>query len=330
VPGSNDPGVNEDLGEADLDLEWPGALAPNATIFYMYADDVITSSFFAIDEAPAPVLSLSYGGCELKIPQSDARALAAEAEKAAAQGIIWVVSSGDAGAAGCESQGANYTAANTRMSVNLPASLPFVTAVGGDGLGHINPKLYQLAQTAPSSFHDVTTGSNIVPCVTRSTQDCRNGYMGYTAHAGYDQVTGLGSVNAYNLARAWRSASAKSAHLVVTKLEASTTVGAGNPFQIAFDVTNQGAADAGEFEMRVYLTKNGDVATANSWYLYCTVSGLSAGKTTSCSGPVKLGQSVTPGTYFVLGVADAKNSVEQTDRTDGTMLASTGPLTVTK
>ena len=32
------------------------------------------------------------------------------------------------------------------------------------GVGNINPTLYQLARTAPQVFHDVTSGNNIVPC----------------------------------------------------------------------------------------------------------------------------------------------------------------------
>ena len=132
VPGSTDPGIDQnELGEADLDLEWSGAIAPHATILFVYSDDVVNSAFFAIDEALAPVLSFSYGGCELQNSQSDAQALAAEAQKAAAEGITWVVSAGDSGAAACESQGAGYTSAVTPLSVNLPAAVPYVTAVGG-------------------------------------------------------------------------------------------------------------------------------------------------------------------------------------------------------
>ena len=82
--------------------------------------------------------------------------------------------------------------------------------------------------------------------------------------------------------------------------------------------------------MRVYLTTTGDVSTANAWYVYCSEPGLAAGKYWNCSRTVTLGKSVTPGTYYVLGVADAKNSVPQTDHSGGAALASTGSLLVTK
>ena len=453
VPGSNNPGIDSnELGEADLDLEWSGAIAPNATIVYVYSDDVVNSAFFAIDEALAPVLSFSYGGCELGSSQSDAKTLAAEARRAAAEGITWVVSSGDSGAAGCESQGAPYTAAASPMSANLPASVPYVTAVGGaefnegkgnysaskprsnggsalsyipegawtdealipqygdtgfaasgggasifyakpswqkgpgvpkdgardvpdvvvtaswyhdpyalitggmfvpnggtsaaaptfagmvalinqydggGGLGNINPSLYALAQSAPAAFHDITTGSNIVPCVIQSSADCKNGFMGYRAGPGYDQVTGLGSVDAYRLAQSW-NASAQSPHLVVTQLTASTTAKVGGAINVTLVVANEGNADAGAFEMRVYLTTDGTIATANNWYIYCSEPGLTAGKAWNCNGTVTLGQSVTPGTYYLLGVADAKSSVQEADPSGGTAPASSGPLVVSK
>jgi subtilase family serine protease len=67
--------------------------------------------------------------------------------------------------------------------------------------GNINPALYALASATPGAFHDITAGSNVVPCVV-GTPDCADGSMGYTAGPGYDQVTGLGSVDTYNLVSA--------------------------------------------------------------------------------------------------------------------------------
>ena len=78
----------------------------------------------------------------------------------------------------------------------------------GGGLGNINPRLYQLAAnstTYASAFHDITTGNNQVPCTT-SSPNCPTGsnpVIGYTAGTGYDQATGLGSVDANNLATAF-------------------------------------------------------------------------------------------------------------------------------
>ena len=93
--------------------------------------------------------------------------------------------------------------------------------------GQINYTLYKLAQahscnsstqtnpTAQNScvFYDVTAGNNEVPCVGGSTgcasqQSAVNGELtGGLAGTGYDLATGLGSMNATNLANFWNSVS---------------------------------------------------------------------------------------------------------------------------
>ena len=75
----------------------------------------------------------------------------------------------------------------------------------GSPQGNINPTLYAIAADPTSYaavFHDITSGTNIVPCGA-GTPDCVNGQLGYTAGTGYDQVTGLGSVDANALAAAF-------------------------------------------------------------------------------------------------------------------------------
>jgi hypothetical protein len=69
--------------------------------------------------------------------------------------------------------------------------------------GNVNPTLYSLAESTPAAFHDITTGSNDVPC-TQGSPDCPgSGIMGYVADIGYDQTTGLGSLDASVLVNAW-------------------------------------------------------------------------------------------------------------------------------
>ncbi|HYM75529.1 MAG TPA: S53 family peptidase [Candidatus Dormibacteraeota bacterium] len=72
-----------------------------------------------------------------------------------------------------------------------------------NGLAPVNPTLYLLAVSNPGAFHDVTTGDNKVPCTTGTT-NCPTGTtsIGFTAGIGYDQVTGLGSVDGFALAQA--------------------------------------------------------------------------------------------------------------------------------
>ena len=65
--------------------------------------------------------------------------------------------------------------------------------------GNVNPNLYTLASVSTDAFHDITSGSNVVPCQggspnCSSTVASVQGTLGYSAGAGYDRVTGLGSV----------------------------------------------------------------------------------------------------------------------------------------
>jgi len=121
-----DPGTNQDDRiEASLDLEWSGAVAPDATIVYVYSRNVFDSLQYAIDQNLAPVISVSYGGCEVDGSPSF-RTLAQQAN---AQGITWMNAAGDSGAAGCDSAG--EAVATQGLAATFPADIPEVTAVGG-------------------------------------------------------------------------------------------------------------------------------------------------------------------------------------------------------
>ena len=338
VPGSSDPGVSStDAQESDLDLEWSSAVARDSSLVFVYATDVLDAVQYAIDEDLAPVVSMSYGECEPLTSSSDASAMRSWAQQANAEGITWVASSGDSGAAACYQSvigppGLAGTGNDFTLAVNLPASVPEVTGVGGtefnegsgtywnstnnattqasaisyipetswndstvgslgssgggassffskpswqtgtgvpddgardvpdvalsasadhdgymvyttdsgqtgwyifggtsagaptfsgiltvlnqyvvangyqsaSGLGNINPHLYPLASSTPAAFHDITSGNNIVSVLTCSLfGGCWTDSVGYYATTGYDQVTGLGSIDAYNLVTGW-------------------------------------------------------------------------------------------------------------------------------
>ena len=125
-----DPGVSpSDLVEADLDLEWSGAIAPQATLVYVYSFDVGYSAQYAVDQNLAPVISMSYGGCEL----ANTPALRTVAQQANAQGITWVAASGDQGATTCDAA-APSPEASLGLTASFPATVPEITGVGGTQL----------------------------------------------------------------------------------------------------------------------------------------------------------------------------------------------------
>ncbi|MES2391098.1 MAG: protease pro-enzyme activation domain-containing protein [Acidobacteriota bacterium] len=81
---------------------------------------------------------------------------------------------------------------------------------GSTGEGLINPVLYALAansSTYATVFHDITTGSN---ACTAGSSTCGTGSATtlYQATTGYDEATGLGSIDFYNLLNAWPTGAA--------------------------------------------------------------------------------------------------------------------------
>ena len=133
-----DPGnlTGPEETEADLDIEWSGAIAPKATIKFVVSastnstDGVDLSSLYIVDNNLAPVLSASFGQCEQSLGQAENTFFNNLWEQAAAQGITAVISSGDNGPAGCDSD-SQTTPATQGLAVNGLASTPFNIAVGG-------------------------------------------------------------------------------------------------------------------------------------------------------------------------------------------------------
>jgi uncharacterized protein (TIGR03437 family) len=125
-------GSSRDEVEADLDIEWSGAVAPKAKILYVYAPNAWNAATYAIDNNTAPVLSFSFtAGCELS-DLLDMTSWRASVQQANAEGITMLVASGDIGAAACEILDNPYPViAQSGLAVSEPASIPEITAMGG-------------------------------------------------------------------------------------------------------------------------------------------------------------------------------------------------------
>ena len=88
-------------------------------------------------------------------------------------------------------------------------------AQGQAGVGNINPTLYRLAQSTTGIFHDVTVGDNGSPCAA-GTPNCVNGTAVRAAGPGYDQASGLGSVDADKLIHSWTSQASAGSSVVAS------------------------------------------------------------------------------------------------------------------
>jgi hypothetical protein len=141
-----DPGAPDtcgDLAEADLDVEWSGATARNAQIIFVNSPAIVNPQCttllsggvenalsYAIQHTVAPVVSMSYGICELYANSDET-----ELQQANTQGMTIINSSGDTGAAGCDGFTNSLTnppnLAVGGPAVSYPASSQYVTGVGG-------------------------------------------------------------------------------------------------------------------------------------------------------------------------------------------------------
>jgi subtilase family serine protease len=92
------------------------------------------------------------------------------------------------------------------------------------GQGVINSTLYSLAAsstTYASAFHDITSGSN--ECTAGSSYCESAGESEYPATTGYDEASGLGSVDLDKLLNAWPTTSASSLTASTTTLTAASS-----------------------------------------------------------------------------------------------------------
>lgn len=90
------------------------------------------------------------------------------------------------------------------------------------GQGLINQTLYTLAadsNTYATAFHDITSGGN--QCPSGAAYCSSQGSSQYSAGTGYDEATGLGSVDLSSLLAAWPSSSSASLQATKTSLSPS-------------------------------------------------------------------------------------------------------------
>jgi subtilase family serine protease len=132
VPG--DLGGDEEA-EATLDSTWATALAPGAYVYLVVSATTNTTDGIDLSEADIieagnyNIMTESFSACELYATDAQLAGQTAMAEQAAAEGITYLVSTGDNGAEGCDDP--STAPATHPISVNYLASTAFNVAVGG-------------------------------------------------------------------------------------------------------------------------------------------------------------------------------------------------------
>jgi Pro-kumamolisin, activation domain/Bacterial Ig-like domain (group 3) len=145
VVNGPDPGITstDEETEADLDVQWSGAVAPGATIKFVVSAStpasagIDLSALYIVEHNFAAVMSESYGACENVLGSAGNAFYSTLWQQAAAQGITVIVSSGDGGSAGCD----DFTKpqpATHGLAVSGLASTPYNVSVGGTDFDQVN------------------------------------------------------------------------------------------------------------------------------------------------------------------------------------------------
>ena len=443
--GATDPGTpnNADTQEAILDVERVLGTSPAAVADLVVAasgsgGDITAAINYNVNTLMDPVMNISFGACEANAGSAITMSYDTIFSQGAAEGMTILISSGDSGAAGCESHGSAPVAPET-VSPNYLCASSYVTCVGGtefndtaspstywsasnssaygsalsyipegawnepgtagsyvvvasgggvssyiqkpswqtgtgvpadgyrdtpdiaftaaghDGYyicyggtatscagyifsgtsasapgmagiaallntargvaqGNLNPALYSLYTQSPGAFHDVTVASSGVSgCVATTPSMCNNatagsassltgGAVGYLVGTGYDQVTGLGSLDVANFLTATAGID-----LVVTSTHSGTINPAGTGYTYSLTVANKGSTASSGTVTVVDTLPSGFTATAISgtgWTctlgsLTCTRADALAGKSSypAITLTFSVGSGVAVGTY---------------------------------
>jgi subtilase family serine protease len=186
-----DPGINGDETEADIDVEWSGAVARNATIDLVVSQTtgstlgIDLSALYIIDNNLAPIMSESYGECEQLLGAAGNTFYYATREQGAAQGITIINSSGDTGSARCD-QGGSAVAAQYGLTVSGMASTPFNVAVGGTDFGDLSN--FSQYWNSTNSSGSLSSARSYIPETTWNSSCAASGNC---ASAGSDTPTGI-------------------------------------------------------------------------------------------------------------------------------------------
>lgn len=468
----SDPGTSStDLPEADLDVEWSGAVAPSASILYVNSSDVVTSLTDIIDNKLAPIASISYGECESQTGAPQLISLNQLFMQANAQGMTVVGPGGDSGATDCDYQ---VSIATQGLAVDFPASSPYVTGAGGSqfnegtgtywnttnnadggsaisyipeavwnetaeddelgaggggassfftkpswqtgtgvpddfardvpdialnasadhdgylfcsagscvngfrtsaaatadcptgncldvvggtsagtpsfagilalieqkigsttGVGNANPVIYALANSTyyGEDFHDITAGNNASPCEAGSIDCPSGGNIGYNAGVGYDQASGWGSVDAFNLANTWTlvtpnlSGSAGTDVSTTTLTESAASVTSGTSVTVTATVASGGTPSGGTATGTVqFLVDN--VATGASVTLSSGVATYSLSTSALSSGTHTISAAYSGDSTYAGSIGSISLDVTSATAADFSLTPATATVTV--
>src|ERR1700676_1887175 len=204
LPATTSTRCAGDEGESDLDLEWSGGVAKNATIIFVYAGlssgdsctnrngkTVLDALDYAVQNKVAPFISTSYGFCEggatgqSGVGLAFAQQVQGWVQQGNTQGQTVVSASGDSGAADCEpnSTDTNDTSATAGFAVDIPAAIPEVTGMGG------NTFTGDAAGTVTGTAPNTNAGATTYWSSTSSSTDTLSSALSYIPEDAWNDTT---------------------------------------------------------------------------------------------------------------------------------------------
>ena len=106
----------------------------------------------------------------------------------------------------------------------------------------------------------------------------------------------------------------KRADLVVDKITGPETAVPGEAIAITTTVRNAGDVDAGPFRLSMYLSRDTKVTSEDIVLGFGDVPDLVAGKAREGTAQALIPDSVTPGTYYLVALADSQSAVTENDK----------------
>ncbi|HMD20537.1 MAG TPA: protease pro-enzyme activation domain-containing protein, partial [Alloacidobacterium sp.] len=194
IVNGTDPGIPsaDDKVENTLDVEWSGAVAKGATIKFVTTaststtDGAASSAAYIIDNKTAPIMSFSYGACELAFGTAGNAFYNALWQQGAAEGITEFVASGDQGSAACDGGGTPPYGAIDGFAVSGTSSTPYNVAVGGTDLNWANSSTTYWNATNAANGSSAIGYIPEVPWNSTCTSDAVDEFYGFTG-AGFDE-----------------------------------------------------------------------------------------------------------------------------------------------
>jgi pseudomonalisin len=257
-----DPGTTEDSNqdEATLDVYRIIGTAPGAIADLIVSgttslttsqgtgnyDGVYVAASYNVLTQKDPIMTISFGGCEINAQAAGVSLWDSLFSTAAAGGMSVFVSSGDAGAAGCDTQFVNPPAATAQQanSINYICASQYATCVGGTEFNDA---------ANPSTYWKASSGSALY-----------NSALSYIPEGAWNEPTSANTSSGFQAAA---SGGGSSTFVARPAFQTSATAGIAGNFRLTPDVSFASASHDGYYGCLDYLLNSTTMNCASGYFI---------------------------------------------------------------